>query len=225
MNKTIIIVLIGVLAVVALCLGVVIMVTPDPVEPVPVDMHTPNSLIETLGIERPNKTMERLLAIRTYEDVDFSTLVSSDMLKLAQLGGVEYLELDERSNDYLLIVPLEINGNLEVSNVVYDDIDEMYMSQNVMFKANGGKRLPDNYALLVRYTRPKLPQYEIKLTQKKITGEQQTATYQIIDTEKNVPVKVTQYIKDDISINDLINGRTESVGAEIKDSSANKVEE
>jgi len=59
--------------------------------------------------------------------------------------------------------------------------------------------------LLLRYSRPEFPDYQIKLTQ----GEQ-SATYQIINTENGVPVRKIQYVKDDI-----MKG-TESFGEEIE---------
>ena len=110
MKKTVIIVLIAVLAIVALCMGVLIAMMPEPQQTgIPIDIHTNNSLIETLGIERVKKNPERLIAIKTYkEGMDFS-----DILAIAQIGGLEYYELDKYSKDYLLIVPLEIGGKMK----------------------------------------------------------------------------------------------------------------
>jgi len=201
MKKTIIIVAIAVLGIVALCVGVLIAMTPDPPPPLPVDRHTANALPEMLGMERPDTRIERLLAIKTYQgDPDFN-----DMLTLSQIGGLEYYELDANSDDYLLITPFEINGKLEIYNVVFDAYNEEYVPSKVVFTANKGKSLPENYSLLLRYSRPDVPVYQIKLTQ-----DEQTATYQIINTEDGAAVKTMQFIKDDAD------GGTESFGTEIK---------
>ena len=151
-----------------------------------------NELIETLGIVRQDKEVKRLFAIRTYEgEADFG-----DMLKIAQLGGLEYKELDPESDNYMLITPMQTNTTLTISNLVYDEYKEKYLPQQVVIRANGGNSLPNNYALLLRYTRPNKgkQQYEIKVTQ----GDK-TATYQIINVEEDgTPVKRDQLVKDDI---------------------------
>lgn len=198
MKEKIIIVAISVLAVAALSLGVLIALSPEEVEPIPVDVHTPNSLIEALDIERPDRKTERLLAIKTYQNKsEFSKDDFKDIINIAQSGGMEYLELD-KSDDYLLIIPYEINGKMEISGVKYDEYNEEYVSDSstYYYLCNKGKELPDNYCLLVRYSRPATPAYEIKLSQ---NNGNQTATYQIVNTEKNgSPVKILQRIKDDI---------------------------
>lgn len=198
MNKTIITVAIIVLGVVALCLGGIIIATPDPVEPAPVDIHTDNSLVEKLGIERPNKKTERLFAIKTYQG-DVNT---KDIVEIAQIGGMEYIELDPRANDYLLVVPFEVGGKLSVSQVVYDDyLEEYVVPKNTgddsiyQFKANNGENVYDYYSLLIRYSRPDTPEFQIKLIQD--NGEQ-TATYNIINKEAGEAVKTTQFVIDDV---------------------------
>lgn len=201
MKRTVIIVIIGFLAVCAICLGVLIAIMPEPVEPAPVDIHTPNSVIQTLEIERPNKKVERLMALRTYQgEIDVN-----DLIKIAEQGGLEYLELDDKSSEYILLMPFEINGKLEISTLRYDEYEEVFVPQETIFKANGGRELPDNYSLLIRYSRPSIPQYQIKLSQNE--GEQ-TATYQIVNMEGDTPVKKTQFVKDDIDAG------TESFGVE-----------
>lgn len=210
MKKTVIIVFIVLLSIAAICLGVLIALTPDPVQPVPEDPHTPNSLITTLGIERPDTTLERLLVLKTYQ----GGLNADDLLEIAQVGGLEYYELDQRSNDYLLITPFEINGKLEISKLVYDTRNEIYVPESVAHTANGGNPLPDNYSLLIRYSRPEIPEYEIKLTQPGITEVPQTATYQIVNMEGDSLVGVTQFIKDDARDSDV--APTESSEVKIK---------
>ena len=86
MKKTAIIVGIIVLSTIAVCLGILIALSPDPIEPAPVDVHTPNSIISEIGIERPNTSTERLIAIRTYNG---RTDAFDDVVKIAQFGRVE----------------------------------------------------------------------------------------------------------------------------------------
>lgn len=203
MKKTIIIMLIALLSVIAICLIAVIAVLPEDNQQ-QVITYSNNELIETLGIERPNTKVERLFAIRTYEgEADFI-----DMLKMAQLDGLEYKELDPESNNYMLVTPLKTNTTLTIANLVYNEYEEKHLPQQVVFRANNGNPLPNNYALLLRYTRPNKgnQQYQIKLTQ----GEK-TATYQIINVEEDgTPVKKNQLVKDDEV------GGTESKGDEIE---------
>ena len=203
MKKTVIIVLIAILSVAAICVGILIAITEPVVETSPADPYTPNSLITTLGIERPSKKIERLVAIRTYQ----GEIESEDLIKIAKAGGMEFLDLDKESDDYLLVIPFEINGKMQISNVTYDSFNEEYTSSGeAVFSCNNGKELPDNYSLLIRYSRPDEPKYEIKLTQ----GEQQ-ATYQIVNKEEDgSPVKTTQFIKDDTDAG------SESFGTPIK---------
>jgi len=206
--KKILIVLIAIFSIAAICFGVLWAITPEPEPIVAIDRHTDNDLIEILGIERPNREVERLLAIKTYQgEVDFE-----DIRKIAQVGGMEYIELDDKSDDYLLIVPLEINGKLTISSLMYDEYKEDFVVDETkpVEKCNGGEDLYNNYSLLLRYSRPDNPEYQIKLTQEQDSVKEQTATYNIINMEGDVPVGITQYVKDDIS-----HGTT-SVGAPIK---------
>lgn len=216
MKNKIIIVVISVLAICAICLGVLIALMPDPIEQIPVDIHTPNSIIETLGIERKKTELERLYAIRTYQEVNGIDELIEDIISIGQVSSFEYFDLTNgRGSDYLLVTPFEINGKLEISSVKYDEAKEKYVADQTLYKGNNGENIPDNYALLLRYSRPSDPEIEIKLTQEK-DGHEQTATYQVVDKERiektgqYVPVKTTQYVKDDISAG------TESVGIEIK---------
>jgi len=211
MKKTVLIVLIVVLSIAAMCLGVAILMMPEPAEPAYVDPHTPNSLIEKLGIERPNRKTERLLVLRTYED----EVAFEDILEIAKVGGLEYHELDDRADDYILVIPFEINGKLYISDVEYDTFEEKFVEKDVIYKCNGGEVLPDNYCLLLRYSRPENPEYQLQLVQTTETGHQ-VATYQIVNTEGDDPVKTTQFVKDDIDAG------TESTGKEIE---IEKVEE
>jgi len=201
MKKTLLIVSIGVLGIVAICLMVLIALTPAPVEPAPIDIYTPNSLPIALGIERPNKTLERLIALKTYQEKE---VLLDDLLTISQIGGLEYYELDPESNDYLLITPFEIKGTLELQSLAYNEVAEIYEPQQIIFKANNGEELPDNYSLLIKYSRPKEPEYRVKLIQ----GDQ-VASYHIINTEDGEPVKMVQFVKDDK------NPGTESIGASI----------
>jgi len=209
MNKTIIVVIIAFLAVCAICLGAYIVLIPDQPVQIPVDIHTPNSIIETLGIARKDTKLERLLSIRTYQGINDSDELINDLIKIGEVTTFEYLELDDKSNDYLLITPFEINGVLEIGDLLYDTHEEMYLRNTIVFSGNGGNKLPDNYSLLLRYSRPDVPEYEIKLIQTK-DGAEQTATYQIVNREGEEPVKKLQYIKDDI------NAGTESFGVPIQ---------
>lgn len=199
MKKTIIIVCIAVFAIFAICLGVLIAVFPDTVDQVVVDLHTPNSLIDTLDIERPDTKVDRLIAIKTYQDeLSFKENAVIDLLKMAQNSGVEYYELNENTNDYLLVVPFEINGTMTVSTVKYDTYNEEYVEDSVIYKCNSGDKLPDNYALILRYSRPSEPEYQIQLVEEK-DGILQTATYMITNTDDGKPVTVLQLVKDDIN--------------------------
>jgi len=197
MKKTVIIVLIAILAMCAIGLGIYIAVLPEPVEPAPVDMHTPNGIIETLGIERSNTNLERLFAIKTYQNVSPTNELIGDIIKMGQVTSFEYLELDPKSNDYLLVTPFEINGKMEIASLKYDPYYEVYVQDTIIFNGNKGENLPENYCLLIRYSRPTTPEFQIKLIQHKEDGEAQTATYQIINTEGTAPVNTIQRIKDD----------------------------
>lgn len=212
MKKTLIIVALCVLVVCAICLGAVILNWSDPGEQVPVDLHTPNNIVEVLGIERSDTRLERLFAITTYQGQASYDELINDLINMGQVTSFEYLELDDRSNDYLLITPFEINGVLEIATLRYDSWNERYVRDEVVFTGNNGKRLPENYSLLLRYSRPSIPQYEIKLTQKGVDGEFQTATYHILNVQENgEPVKTIQRIKDDIDP-----GTDERLGVPIK---------
>ena len=216
MKKTVIIVLIIVFSIIAICLGVLVAMTPEPAEPAWVDPHTPNNLIEILGIDRQiGYDQERLIAIKTYQ----GEMSFEDIREIAGVGGLEYYELDPNSNDYLLIVPFEINGTMKISSLAFDKNSEEYITGSTVFPCNKGNPLPDNYSLLLRYSRPYDPQYEINLTQ----GEQgeQLATYQISNMElidkkieKYAPVKTIQLVNEYIEGN--TNPITESYGNEIK---------
>ena len=210
MNKKILIVIIGVLAVIALILGIVILVMPEPEKPVEVIKYDKNKLIETFGITRPNKRVERLFAIKTYEGKPGF----DDMLKLALTGKLEYYELDSKSNNYMLVIPLKINGKMVIYDVVYSDYDEEYQikTQTPVLKCYDGKRLPQNYGLLIRYSRPNKPKFAIKLSLGKdeATGKTQTATYMITNNENGAPVKAIQFVKDDIEPG------TQSFGSELE---------
>lgn len=195
MKKTIIIVLIAVLAVVAICLGTLIAVWQEPVDTTNIDIHTNNSIIETLGIQRSNTKLERLFAITTYQGASSNDELISDIIRVGQVSSFEYLELNDKGDDYLLITPFEINGKLEIGTLAYDPYNEFYKRDKIIFRGNEGERLPDNYSLLIRYTRPAIPEIEIKLIQEK-NGEEQTATYQVVNAEG---VTTTQRIKDDIA--------------------------
>ena len=214
MNKKVLIIIIAVLAVIALGLGIVIMVMPEPEKPVEVIHYDNNRLIETLGITRPNKRVERLIAIKTYEGApNFD-----DMLKLALTGKLEYYELDSKSNNYMLIVPMNINGKMRLYNVEYSDYDEEYqISNDPILKCYNGERLPQNYGLLVRYSRPNRPKVAVKLflRQDEATGVYQTATYMITNNENGEPVKTIQFVKDDIEPG------TQSFGSELEIINAN----
>ena len=94
---------------------------------------------------------------------------------------------------------------LKISKLEYNTYEEKYVKGATIYPAYEGKPLYDNYSLLLRYSRPDVPGYQIELRQ----GEQ-TATYQILNTENGKPVKKLQYIKDDIDAG------TESFGEEIK---------
>ena len=186
MKKTIIIVIIGVLSVAAICIGVILALMPKPIEQVEVDPYTPNNLANILEIEKPNKKIERLMAIRTYEkNVDMN-----DINTIAKNTKIRYYILDENATGHLLIVPFEINGKLTISEVYYDsDYEEDYLTGQVIFSDD----VTENYALLLKYDRPDVPEYEIKLTQGK-----QTATYRILNKENGVKVEATQLISEDI---------------------------
>ena len=209
MNKKIIISIIGVLVFISLALGVVIMVMPEPEKPVEVISYDNNNLIETFDITRPNKRVERLIAIKTYEgEPNFQ-----DMLKLTQDANLEYLELDEKAKDYMLIIPFNVNGRMRIFNVEYNDYDEEYQLQkNPVYKCYNGERLPQNYGLLVRYSRPSTPKFAVKLylREDEETNTYQTATYMITNTENGEPVKTIQLIKDDIEPG------TQSYGSELE---------
>ncbi len=210
MNKKILIIIIAVLAVIALGLGIAILVMPEPEKPVEIIHYDNNRLIETLGITRPDKRVERLLAIKTYEgNPNFN-----DMLKLALAGKLEYYELDPKSDNYMLIVPMNINGKMRLYDVQYSDYDEEYQlkTENPVLKCYNGERLPQNYALLVRYTRPSSPKFAVKLflRQDATTGVYQTATYMITNNENGEPVKTIQFVKDDIEPG------TQSFGSELE---------
>ena len=193
MKKTIIIVGIIVFSTIAICLGILIALTPDPIGPAPVDIHEPNSIVSEVGIERPDTSTERLIAIRTYNG---KADAFDDLVKIAQFGRVEYLVLDDKSDDYLLIMPFEIKGKMILSSLKYDTFNEVYVKDETKssFECNSGKELPDGYCLLLRYTRPTTPEYQLKLFQE---DEKQTATYQIVNMENGSPVKTTQLVKDD----------------------------
>lgn len=209
MNKKILIIIIGVLAVIALVLGIVILVMPEPEKPVEIINYDKNRLIETLGITRPNKRVERLFAIKTYEGKPGF----EDMLKLALTGKLEYYELDSKSNNYMLVIPLKINGKMVIYDVVYSDYDEEYQikKETPVLECYDGKRLPQNYGLLIRYSRPNKPKFAIKLSLGKdeATGKTQTATYMITNTEDGQAVKAIQFVKDDIEPG------TQSFGSEL----------
>ena len=209
MNKKIIIIIIGVLVFIALVLGVIILITPDPVEPVEVISYDNNNLIETFDITRPNKRVERLIAIKTYEgEPNFQ-----DMLKLTQDANLEYVELDEKAKDYMLIIPFNINGRMRIFNVEYNDYDEEYQLQKTpAYRCYNDERLPQNYGLLVRYSRPSTPKFAVKLylREDEETNTYQTATYMITNTENGEPVKTIQLIKDDIEPG------TQSYGSELE---------
>ena len=211
MKKTVIIVVIAVLSVVAICLGILIALMPDQVDPIPVDPHTPNSLIASLGIERPNTIQERLIAIKTYE----GEISVDDLIELGKVGGLEYYELDPEAKDYLLITPFEINGTMNIYSVGFDGESEKYVANNLVHECNGGEPLPDNYALLLKYSRPSTPQYQIDLVQ-----EDNVAAYQFLNVElvdkmgKYAPVKTLQFVKEYIEGD--FNPETESFGKEIK---------
>ena len=236
MNKKVIIIIIAVLAVIALGLGIAILVMPEPEKPVEIIHYDNNKLIEELGITRPDKRVERLIAIKTYEGQPGF----SDMLKLALAGKLEYYELDPKSDNYMLIVPMNINGKMRLYDVEYSDYDEEYQlkTENPILKCYNGERLPQNYGLLVRYSRPSSPKFAVKLflRQDATTGVYQTATYMITNNEDGEPVKTIQFVKDDIepgtqsfgSELEIINSNDEENGeenSETKENEENKEEE
>lgn len=220
-KKTVVIVAIIVLFIIAICMAVLIAVTPDKVEE-PKDIHAPNELIENLNIARNNVGFERMISIRTYQgEPDFN-----DMLAISLTGRLEYYELDKQSNDYLLITPFEINGIMELSNVVKSEQMDGFETKEAVFKCNSGQPLPENYALLLRYSRPDEPEYEIKLTQTDYpSGEKQTATYRIVNMESSmkfveddgefVERRVKSPVKKDQRVKDNKDAGTESEGDEI----------
>lgn len=190
MKKTIIVVIIAILAVLAICLLAVIAVTPDPVVAPPPDPHTDNKLAALLEIER-NTDVKReiLMAIRTYTNgVD-----EKDINLIAETAGTDlrYYVLNKDAKGHLLIVPFEINGTITISKIKYDsdDTEDYYVDkQDVIFKDT----VTPNYALLLKYDRPGTYEYEIKLTQ----GEQ-TSTYWILNNASGDRIEATQFIKED----------------------------
>ncbi len=198
---------------IAICLGILIALTPDPIEPAPIDIHEANSIVSKVEIIRPNTSTERLIAIRTYNGKEDAF---DDLVKVAQFGNVEYKELDDKSDDYLLIIPFEINGKMVLSPLKYDTYDEVYVEDEskTSFECNSGKELPDGYCLLLRYTRPTTPEYQLKLSQE--DGEQ-TATYQIVNMENGSPVQTTQFVKDDIRPGTESSGKPITIKEESED--------
>lgn len=191
MNKSaVIVVLIAICAVAAICLGVLIAVTPEKVVEVTKNPYTANGMFEILEIERESGDRSRLMAIKTYKEkldkIDINTISTNPTTNL------KYHILDENDKGHLLVLPYNINGTITVSKIIFDRDDTgEYKIGETLFTDT----VKENYGLLLKYDRPGDEKYEYKI---ELTEGEKNAVYWIsnTDNESGVRAEAIQHIRE-----------------------------
>lgn len=130
------------------------------------NVFQPNELPGRLGINRPNKEIPRIFAIRNYE----STLEPEE---INNIGYVRYHILDNNAKGHMLILPFDVGGRITVTELMWDDYSEKYVPSTAEDAVVIDDQILQGYSLLLQYDRPSSnPEYEIKITQ-----GSETATY------------------------------------------------
>lgn len=188
MNEKVLIGTICGLILVVIVIGAYVLMVPT-IDPVPVtsdpeDVFVENALLKELAIERPNKEIPRLFAIRNYDDM----LDPQEMNKIPYL---RYYVLDNLAQDHMLILPFDVGGRITVTRLMWDDWSEKYVPSTAEDAVLVDEEIYQGYSLLLQYDRPSSnPEYQIKITQ-----GSETATYYInpVDGE----LEEYEYVKRD----------------------------
>lgn len=188
MNEKVLIGIICVLVLVLVGIGSYVMlvptVNPDDNINIVENVLPENELPKYLGIDRPNKEIPRLFAIRNYED-----RLEPD--EINQISCLRYYVLDNNAKDHMLILPFDVGGRITVTRLEWHDYSEKYVPSNAEDAVLIDDEIVQGYSLLLQYDRPSNnPEYQIKITQ-----GNSTATYNISPVEGKL--EEVEYIKRD----------------------------
>lgn len=165
-----------ILVVVAIGSYVYLVPTVEPEKPADIiETNFPeNDLPKLLDIDRPNKKVPRIFAIRNYDKT-----LNPEEINLIE--SLRYYVLDNKAKGHLLVLPFDVGGRITVTKLQYDDYEEAYVPSTNENAVLIDDLIKPGYGLLLQYDRPSTnPEYQIKVTQGATT-----ATYVIAPGNAN----------------------------------------